>query len=135
MKKNYSRAGKASEHTCARSIMAVSRQNGVERNLKDLVVRRRAVTEGVWGTRGVGMHRYTEITNIQDIRSASCVSIAARRLVILSVSEHQDGVVNLESGAELHAHDLDDISLRQQKKGFPVDLLLSELLGLFLTAW
>lgn len=42
------------------------------------------------------------------------------------MSEHQDGVVDLEGGAELHAHYLNDISLRQQEEGLAVDLLVRE---------
>ena len=57
---------------------------------------------------------------------ASCVGVASCRLVVLSVLEHQDGVVYLEGRTEFHAHDLDDVALGQQQEGFPVNLLLDD---------
>lgn len=57
---------------------------------------------------------------------ASCVGFVGCRLVVLSVLEHQDRVVDLEGGAEFYTHDLDDVALGQQQQGLPVNLLLED---------
>lgn len=60
----------------------------------------------------------------------SCVfDVAAGGLVVLGVLEHQDGVVDLEGRAQLHAHDLHDVSLGQEQEGLAIDLLAGGGLG------
>jgi len=42
---------------------------------------------------------------------------------VISVLEHEDGIVDLKCRAELDAHNLDDVSLRQQEERLTVDHL------------
>lgn len=42
---------------------------------------------------------------------------------VISVLEHEDGIVDLERRAQLDAHNLDDVSLRQQEERLAIDHL------------
>lgn len=63
-------------------------------------------------------------------KTSCVVSItAAGGLFVFGVLEHQDGVVDLEGWAELHAHDLHNVPLGQEQEGFAIDLLAGRGLG------
>lgn len=51
------------------------------------------------------------------------VSVGSLQLFFIGALKHEDGVVDLQGGAQLDGQDLDDVRLGEQQKGLAIDLL------------